>query len=579
MTDIKFTLNGRPRTVTAAGDAVLLELLRDDLGLTGTKEGCGDGECGACTVLLDGQPVTSCLVPASSIEGRQVEIIEGMGERQKLHALQKQFLEQGAVQCGFCTPSMLMSSLALIRDNPSPSEADVRQAIVGNLCRCTGYVKIVRAVLAAAAELRGETVPQREDMGKTGALGKSVKRLDGIDKVMGTAKFAADISRPNMLHAAMVLSPHPHARILKIDPGPALEIEGVERVLTAADIPGKAKYGVIVKDMPFLPVDKVRFVGEAVAVVLAESPRLARIAAKQVKVEYEPLPAIFDPREAMQPEALLVHERGNILLHRKIRKGDIEEGFAKADHIVERSFKTQTMDHAYLEPEAALSYLDGNLLVVECCSQGAHYHRVEVARMLNLPVSQVRVIQAVTSGGFGGKMDLLLQHFVALGTYVTGRPVKMVWSRGESLTTSTKRHAFYLKYRFGADRNGRLTAAQAEVIGNTGAYASFGPAVLTRSATMALGPYDCPNVWVDAYAIYTNTQISGAMRGFGAPQMSPCHEPMLDEIARLCGISPVEMRRRNLVRVGSSTVTQQVLTAGVGALETLEKVAERAGEL
>jgi CO/xanthine dehydrogenase Mo-binding subunit len=231
------------------------------------------------------------------------------------------------------------------------------------------------------------------------------------------------------------------------------------------------------------------------------------------------------------------------------------------------------VDHAYIEPEAALAYWDGEILVVHCCSQGTHYHRNEIARMLNLPISRVRVIQATTGGGFGGKIDILLQHFVALGTYVTGRPVKMVWSREESLRTSTKRHAFYMKYRMGATREGRLIATHAEVIGNTGAYASYGPAVITRSATMALGPYDCPNVHVDAYAVYTNTQISGAMRGFGAPQMSPCHESLLDEISRQCGLTPIEIRRINLVRQGSSTATQQILKTGIGALETLERVA------
>jgi CO/xanthine dehydrogenase Mo-binding subunit len=275
----------------------------------------------------------------------------------------------------------------------------------------------------------------------------------------------------------------------------------------------------------------------------------------------------------MKPEAAKIHDRGNILIYRKIRKGNMEEGFRQADVIVEKSFTTQTVEHAYMEPEAALAFWDGEMLVVHCCSQGAHYHRQEIARMVNFPVSRVRVIQATTGGGFGGKIDLSLQHLVALGAFVTGRPVKMVWTREESFRTSTKRHAFYLNYRVGATRQGRLTAAYAEIIGNTGAYASFGPAVITRSATMALGPYDCPNVHVDAYGIYTNTQISGAMRGFGAPQMSPCHEPIMDEIGRKCGLSPVEIRRINILKPGSSTVTQQILTAGVGALETLEKVA------
>jgi CO/xanthine dehydrogenase Mo-binding subunit len=375
--------------------------------------------------------------------------------------------------------------------------------------------------------------------------------VDGIPKVMGTAQFAEDLKRPGMLYASMLTSPHSHARILSIDPNPALTLDGVVTVLTAKDVVGPNSYGVIRKDQPFLAEDKVRYAGDPVAVVIARDKHLARRAAREIRVHYEVLPALFDAREAMKPDAIQIHERGNILLHRKMRKGNIQAGFERADVVVQRSFVTQTVDHAYIEPEAALAYWDGEMLVVHCCSQGPHYHRNEIARMLNLPVSRVRVIQATTGGGFGGKIDLLLQHFVALG-----------------------RHAFTMDYRVGATKDGRLVAAHAVVIGNTGAYASYGPAVITRSATMALGPYDCPNVHVDAYAVYTNTQIAGAMRGFGAPQMSPCHEPLVEEIARRCGLSSVEIRRINMVRPGSSTVTQQVLETSVGALETLERVAE-----
>jgi CO/xanthine dehydrogenase Mo-binding subunit/aerobic-type carbon monoxide dehydrogenase small subunit (CoxS/CutS family) len=571
---ITFTLNGIERTVKFAHDMLLLDLLREELGLTGTKRGCGNGECGACTVLVDGQLLASCIYPAAKVEGRSVTTVEGLGERNNLHPLQTWFLKRGAVQCGFCTPGLLMSSKALLDVNPDPTPDQVRQAIAGNLCRCGGYQKVAEAVLAAGAELRGETPRGREDVGGEGALGRSLVKVDGIPKVMGTAQFAEDLKRPGMLYASMLTSPHSHARILSIDPNPALTLDGVVTVLTAKDVVGPNSYGVIRKDQPFLAEDKVRYAGDPVAVVIARDKHLARRAAREIRVHYEVLPALFDAREAMKPDAIQIHERGNILLHRKMRKGNIQAGFERADVVVQRSFVTQTVDHAYIEPEAALAYWDGEMLVVHCCSQGPHYHRNEIARMLNLPVSRVRVIQATTGGGFGGKIDLLLQHFVALGAYITGQPVKMVWSREESFRTSTKRHAFTMDYRVGATKDGRLVAAHAVVIGNTGAYASYGPAVITRSATMALGPYDCPNVHVDAYAVYTNTQIAGAMRGFGAPQMSPCHEPLVEEIARRCGLSSVEIRRINMVRPGSSTVTQQVLETSVGALETLERVAE-----
>ncbi len=571
---ITFTLNGFKQTVRVSENLLLSDLLREDLGLTGTKRGCGDGECGACTVLVDGLPLASCIYPAVKVEGRTVTTVEGLGRTQKdLHPLQTWFLKLGAVQCGFCTPGILMSAKALLDRNPKPTAEEVREAITGNLCRCGGYQKIVEAVLAAAAGLRGEPVPDRKDTKGEGALGRSMSKLDGIPKVMGTAQFAADLHRPGMLYGAMVWSPHSHARVISIDTAPAFSVEGVVAVLTARDIPGQSSHGVIVKDQPFLAHDKVRFVGDPVAVVIAKDEKVARSATREVRVNYEVLPPLFDPREAMKPEAAKIHDRGNILIYRKIRKGDIEEGFQKAEVIVEKTFITQTVEHAYLEPEAALAFWEREMLVVHCCSQGPHYHRQEIARMVNLPVSRVRVIQATTGGGFGGKIDLSLQHLVALGTFVTGRPVKMVWTREESFRTSTKRHAFHLSYRVGATCDGRLIAAYAQIIGNTGAYASYGPAVITRSATMALGPYDCPNVHVDAYGIYTNIQIAGAMRGFGAPQMSPCHEPIMDEIGRQCGLSPVEIRRINILKPGSSTVTQQILTAGVGALETLEKVA------
>lgn len=571
---ITFTLNGFKQTVRVHENLLLLDLLRENLGLTGTKRGCGDGECGACTVLVDGHPVASCIYPAPRVEGRTVMTVEGLGRTQKdLHPLQKWFLKLGAVQCGFCIPGILMSAKALLDQNLSPTAEEVRTAIAGNLCRCGGYQKIVEAVLAAAAELRGESFAERMDIRGEGALGRSVVKVDGISKVMGTAQFAADLKRPGILYGAMLCSPYPHAKLISIDPTPALSIDGVVAVLTAKDIPGPNSYGVVLKDQPFLAGDKVRYVGDPVAVVIAREEYLARLATKEVRVTYEFLPAIFDPKEAMKPEAVKIHDQGNILIYRKIRKGDMEDGFRQADVIVEKSFTTQTVEHAYIEPEAALAFWDGEMLVIHCCSQGTHYHRQEIARMVDFPGSRVRVIQATTGGGFGGKIDLSLQHLAALGAFVTRRPVKMVWTREESFRTSTKRHAFYLNYRVGATRQGRLTAAYAEIIGNTGAYASFGPAVITRSATMALGPYDCPNVHVNAYGVYTNTQISGAMRGFGAPQMSPCHEPIMDEIGRKCGLSPVEIRRINILKPGSSTVTQQILTAGVGALETLEKVA------
>ncbi len=569
---VSFFVNGVPRTVSALPDATLLDVLRTDLGLTGTKKGCGGGECGACTVLLDGNPVSSCILPALKAEGRRVETIEGLGTRGELHPLQSWFLKLGAVHCGFCTPGMLMSAKALLDSNPNPSTDQIKAALAGNLCRCTGYAKIVQAVAAAGAELRGERLQERADRTGDNPIGKSVIRVDGVPKVLGAAQFAADLSRPGMLHAAMVVSPHAHALIQAVDTSRALSRPGVVTVLTADDVPGAKTYGILTKDTPFLATGKVRYAGEPVAVVIAEDERVARAAAADVQVTYEPLPAVFDPVEAMESDTVKVHDGGNVLRHVKVRVGDVDEAMAQAAVTANRRCVTQAVDHAYIEPEAGIAYWDGDVLVVHTCSQGTHYMRGEVARMLNMPISRVRIIQATTGGAFGGKIDLSVQHFIALGCYKTGRPVRMAWTREESLRTSTKRHPFVLDYTFGADRSGKLIAAQVKLIGNTGAYASFGPGVLNRAAITALGPYECPNTSVDAYVVYTNTAISGAMRGFGGPQTSTCSEPLLDEIGRMCGLDPVEIRRVNMLRTGSRTLTRQLLTAASGGLEALERV-------
>jgi CO/xanthine dehydrogenase Mo-binding subunit len=329
-----------------------------------------------------------------------------------------------------------------------------------------------------------------------------------------------------------------------------------------------------------LAEERVRYVGDPVAVVAADTKEICRRALKAIQVEYEILPAVFDPEEAMKPGAPQVHEtlreRGNVLHHQKIRKGNIEDGFAGASIIIEKRFSSQTVEHAYIEPEAAVAYMEGGQMTVHCCTQSPHYVRGEIAAMLGLPINKVRIIRAVTGGGFGGKGELSAQPYAALCAHVTGHPVKHVLTREESIITTSKRHAFTLYYRFGATGSGRLTAAHVTIIGNGGAYASLGTAVLTRSATMAIGPYDCPNVHVDAYEVYTNYPIGGAMRGFGAPQMAPCHEAIMDEIGRRCGLTPIEIRRRNMLRPGSSTVTNQILEYGIGALATLEEASSLA---
>lgn len=575
---IQLNVNGKDYNIEVAHDKSLVDVLRDELKLTGTKKGCNSGECGTCTVLMDGEPVASCILPAAKAQGKKIITVEGLGTALNLHPLQKAFLVKGAVQCGFCTPGMLMSAKALLDKNLNPSAHDIKVAISGNLCRCTGYKKIIDAVHAAAKELRGEepvVVPEV----KGNPVGASAVRVDGVPKVTGEAKYADDYSLSNMLFAKVLFSSHPHALIKNINTVKARDLAGVVGVYTAKDIPGTNRCGVLphIKDQPVLADEKVRHYGDAVAVVAAESLEIAEQAVNLIEVDYEPLAGVFSAEDALLPDAPKVHEKGNLLLHRKIYKGNIEQGFKEADVVVEDSFKTPMNEHAYIEPESGVGVYEGGVIKVYAISQGVHHHRAEIAANLQLPISKVRVIQTVTGGGFGGKIDNSVHVFVALITWRTGRPVKLTYSRQESMMASTKRHPFTMHYKLGAKKDGKLVAAQVEIYGDTGAYSSFGPAVLTRTATCAIGPYEVPHAKIDTYAVYTNNPVSGAMRAFGSPQAQIAYESLMDELAAKLDISSLEIRRINAYREGSATVTGQYLTDGVGMLEALDRVVEKSG--
>ncbi|WP_207744645.1 molybdopterin cofactor-binding domain-containing protein [Desulfallas sp. Bu1-1] len=573
---LQINVNGQQHQIEIEPDMTLVDVLREKLGLTGTKKGCNSGECGACTVLLDGQPVASCVLPALKAQGKQIITVEGLGTAKELHPLQKAFLVHGAVQCGFCTPGMLMSAKALLDKNPSPTPEEIKMAISGNLCRCTGYKKIIDAVMAAAAELRGEKTITMPTVGEQ-VVGSSVPRVDGIPKVTGQAKFADDLSFPNMLYAKVLRSAHAHALIKNINTKRAKALPGVIAVLTADDVPGRNGYGIHIKDQPVLAKDKVRHYGDAVAVVAAETLKIAEQALELIEVDYEPLPGVFTVEDALKPGAPKIHPNGNLVLHRKVYKGDIEKGFQEADVIIEDTFKTPMVEHAYIEPEAGIGVYDGGKIIVYAVSQGVHYHRSEIAANLNYPVSKIRVVQTTTGGGFGGKIDNSVHILVALLALKTGRPVKLTYTRAESIIASTKRHPFTMRYKLGARKDGKLVAAEVEIYGDTGAYNSYGTAVLTRVATCALGPYEVPNVKIDTYTVYTNNPVSGAMRAFGAPQAAIAHEAIMDELAKKIGISPVEIRRINAFRKGSATPTGQILNDGVGILETIERAVEKSG--
>ncbi|SDD48850.1 xanthine dehydrogenase family protein molybdopterin-binding subunit [Sporomusa acidovorans] len=409
-------------------------------------------------------------------------------------------------------------------------------------------------------------------------VGASVIRKDALYKVTGKAIFAADIKRPGMLHAKVLRSKVPHAMVEAIDTRQAAAYPGVVKVLTANDIPGTNNNGIIVKDEPVLVKDKICRIGDAIALVAAESEKAAAEAVNLIEVKLKELPPVFDPLEAMQPGAPLVHA-SNILCLQKIRKGDIEAGFAAADIIVENVYRTQQVAHSFIEPEAGVAEYNGTDITLWVSTQNAHYDRGEVARTMNMDASRVRIIQTVTGGGFGGKLDISVQCYIALLAYYTGRPVKLVYDREESMICSSKRHPYYMEYKTGATKNGKLTALKAKIVGDTGAYASYGPGVLTRAAVHATGPYEVPNVWVDAYGVYTNNPMAGAMRGFGVPQVAFAHESQMNLLAEKLGITPLEIRLRNALVRGSLTATGQLMQDSVGIIETLKQAVKQAGIL
>lgn len=406
-------------------------------------------------------------------------------------------------------------------------------------------------------------------------VGVGVPKVDALEKVLGKAKYGADLSAEEPLHLKVVRSSNHHAKILNIETGEALKVDGVERIFTARDIPGKNLTGAIVKDQPVLAQDRVRYVGDPVALVAAKTIEAAEEAAGKVFVVYEDLPFVSNPEEALQPYAPLIHEKGNLLLEFNVIKGDVQTGFKEAEIIIEETYRTTWVEHAYMEPDAGISYLDeeGRVTVI-CPNQIVHYSQREVASVLSLPLEKVRIIQSATGGGFGGRLDITVQCLLAVAAFHLKKPVRIVYSREEVFQATSKRHPLRVRYKSGAKRDGRLTAVEVEIFGDTGAYASYGPAVGTRAAIHATGPYEVPHVKVRSQMVYTNNTWSGAMRGFGVVQMSFAHESQMDLLAEALKMDPFEIRLKNVLRVGSETATGQTLMASVGIGETLRKVRE-----
>jgi selenium-dependent xanthine dehydrogenase len=598
MVELKMTLNGKPVSVEVEPNEYLAYVLRERLGLTGTKIACDEAECGACTVLVNGTSVDSCLFPALKASGAEVLTIEGLadtwqgnggkgGATLPLHPLQREFIHQGAVQCGFCTPGVLMQSKALLDRNPNPSDDDIKHALKDTYCRCGAYVSMMNAIKNAAKEMRGQMPHLKSQSSipnlprtKTpfSVVGQPLPRPDAVEKVTGRAKYSDDYVFPNMLFGATLRAKHPHARILKIDTTRAKQLPGVCAVLTHEDVPGSKNHGLVYNDWPVLCSDKVRYVGDAVVIVAAETADIARKALDLIEVEYEPLPVVDNPVDALKPDAPLVNDgsgHGNLLKHIHVEKGDVEIGFAEADIIVENEYRSPFYEQAFMEPECSIGRItdDGHVEVI-CGSQIPYDDRRQIAASLAIPESQVRVRGALIGGGFGGKEDIAAQIHVALLARATGRPVKMLYSRHESLIFHPKRHATIIRVKTGAKRDGTLVASQAIIYGDSGAYASLGDKVMTRAATHAAGPYNIPHVKIDCYAMYTNNPPAGAFRGFGVTQSAFAVESNMDELAHRLGLDPFELRRKNALKVGDTTSTGQIVRESAGLLECIRLVEE-----
>jgi len=584
MSILNMNVNGKDVAVEVEPYEYLAHVLREKLGLTGTKIGCEEAECGACTVLVNGAPVVSCIYPALKADGARIETIEGLARAKALHPLQKAFIEHGAVQCGFCTPGLIMAAKGLLDQNPNPTDEEIKTALKDNYCRCTGYVSVINAIKAAAREVNSQqsTVDSIQSpnhpitQSPLNVVGKPFPRNDAVAKVTGAAKYTDDYKFAEMLHGATLRAKYPHAKILRIDTTKAKALPGVRAVLTHEDVPGSKNHGLIFNDWPVLCYDKVRYQGDAVAIVAADTREIAERALELIEVEYVELPVVDNPIDALKPDAIIVNDflgHGNLLKHIKVDKGDIEKGFAEADVIVEREYHTPTNEHAFLEPECAIGRVtDEGRVEVYVGSQIPYEDRGQTAAALAIPESQVRVIGTMIGGGFGGKEDIMGQIHVALLARATKRPVKMLYSRRESMIAHPKRHATTIRLKTGAKRDGTLVASRAEIFGDSGAYASLGDKVMTRAATHAAGPYDVPHVKIDCYAMYTNNPPSGAFRGFGVTQSAFAVESNMDILARELGIDPIELRRKNALHVGATTSTGQVVRESAGLLECIRLV-------
>ncbi|MCA9707183.1 MAG: molybdopterin-dependent oxidoreductase [Myxococcales bacterium] len=568
--DVSFTLNGEPVRISPRPGETLLQALRGRCGVISTKDGCSpQGQCGCCLAVVDGQAKTTCAMPAHKAQGREVVTLEGVSPAER-ELIARCFVAAAGLQCGFCIPGIALRAKHLLDKNDRPTRDEIAKAIDGHLCRCTGYVKIIDAIELLARARRGEADPQP---GTDGRVGQDLARYQGERMTLGTRPYVDDLVREGMLHGALVLSPHARARVVSIDTSRARALPGVVAVATAADVPGRRWYGLLMDDWPGLVAEgeEVRCVGDVLAAVAAEDAATAREAAALVEVEYEVLPAVLDMHEALaegSPQVNPTH--GNQLSRCAFSRGSVDEALAGSAHVVRGTWKTQRIEHLYLEPESALAVPrpDGTLHLYTQ-GQGIFDDRRQVAAFLGVPTDEVFVELVPNGGAFGGKEDMSVQAQTALLARMTGRPVKLTLSREESIRIHPKRHPLDIEMTVGCDAEGTLTAVRARIVGDTGAYASVGAKVLERAAGHACGPYRVPHVDIEAITVSTNNTPCGAMRGFGANQSSFAIEGAMDMLAQEVGLDGWAIRMRNAVRVGDMFTTGQVYEKSVGLEQTL----------
>ncbi|WP_025029190.1 molybdopterin-dependent oxidoreductase [Nitratireductor aquibiodomus] len=566
---LSLEVNGKTVVTEVSPLQRLSSVLRDQLGLTGTKVGCDAGDCGACSVMVDGAVVCACLVPAAGLSGKRVRTVEGLSNG-SLSALQESFLRHGAAQCGICTPGVLVSAAALLEQNPTPSETEVQDALGGVLCRCTGYRKIIEAVMNA-----NRSVGVDASMVEQGhAVGASPIRLDGESKVNGTEIFGADERPGDALSVAVVRSPHWHADFEIGDTEAFIAAHpGIVAVFTAADIPGENRFGVIppFADQPALAEGRARFRGEAVALIAGERDAIEALDMNAFPIRWQELPHALTPDEARREGFADLHEgrAGNELTRGFVECGDPEGALSEAFVSVSGEVETSYVEHAYIEPEAGYAMMDGDMLVIKACTQAPYMDRDDTAKVLGVPPEKVRIVPLATGGGFGSKLDVSLQPLVGLVALKTGRPAAIVYTRGDSMRSTTKRHPATMRASISADDQGRVSGMVFEGDFNTGAYASWGPTVANRVPVHASGPYRTPHYRATGRAIHTNGPISGAFRGFGVPQATIMQETLYDRLAEKLGRDRLEFRIENALADGDRTTCGQVLS-GVGIRECLE---------